>query len=99
MSRTTRIIRSNRTQAVPLPHAVAFPDDVTDVEVTVVGTSRIISPVGKRWDAYFARGSTISDDFERGGRETGELNRTASSALAPRSAPPPIGVACTAVTV
>lgn len=63
MSVTTSIFKNNKTQAVRLPRQVAFPEGVEEVEVVVVGTSRILSPVGARWDSYFARGSTVSDDF------------------------------------
>jgi antitoxin VapB len=60
---TTTLFKSNRTQAVRLPKDVAFPDGVTEVEIVVVGNSRIISPKGKRWDAYFAQDSRPSEDF------------------------------------
>lgn len=63
MATTTSLFKSNQTQAVRLPRAVAFPDDVKEVEIIVVGNSRIISPVGARWEAYFARGTKVSDDF------------------------------------
>jgi antitoxin VapB len=63
MSSTTSIFKSNQTQAVRLPRAVAFPDDVKEVEIVVVGNSRIISPVGARWDTFFQRGSKVTDDF------------------------------------
>jgi antitoxin VapB len=63
MPTTTRIFKSNKTQAVRLPKDVAFPDGVNEVEIIKVGNSRVISPVGNRWDSYFSRGSKISDDF------------------------------------
>ena len=63
MPTKTVLFKSNQTQAVRLPKDVAFPDDVREVEIIKVGNSRIISPVGQRWDCYFARGSKISDDF------------------------------------
>lgn len=59
----TTLFKSNQTQAVRLPKDVAFPDDVREVEITVVGNSRVISPVGHRWDAYFERTSRASEDF------------------------------------
>ncbi len=59
----TTLFKSNQSQAVRLPKAVSFPDDVREVEIVVVGESRIISPVGHRWDAYFSRGTKVSDDF------------------------------------
>jgi antitoxin VapB len=63
ISTTTVIFKSNQTQAVRLPKDVAFPDGVRDVEITKIGNSRIISPVGQRWDSFFAAGPHVSDDF------------------------------------
>ena len=63
MSSTTKIFKSNQTQAVRLPKAAAFPDDVKEVEIIVLGASRMISPVGQRWDSFFDRKSSVSDDF------------------------------------
>lgn len=61
----TTLFKSNRTQAVRLPRAVAFPDDVKEVEIKVVGNSRVITPVGNPWDGYFDGKPKVSDDFER----------------------------------
>jgi antitoxin VapB len=58
----TKMFKSNKTQAVRLPKAVAFDESVTEVEIVVVGNSRIISPVGESWDQWFD-GPGISDDF------------------------------------
>jgi antitoxin VapB len=63
MATPTVLFKSNQTQAVRLPKDVAFPDGVRDVEIVKVGNSRVISPVGHRWDSYFARPSRPSDDF------------------------------------
>lgn len=63
MPTTTVVFKSNRTQAVRLPKDVAFPEDVTEVEIVKVGSSRVISPVGKRWDSFFARPDRPTDDF------------------------------------
>ncbi|MGH7487526.1 MAG: type II toxin-antitoxin system VapB family antitoxin [bacterium] len=64
---TTRstVFKTNRSQAVRLPKAVAFPEDVHEVEIIKVGRTRIISPVGQRWDDFFLRGPRTSDDFMR----------------------------------
>jgi antitoxin VapB len=62
-STKTKIFKSNQTQAVRLPKDVAFPEGVTEVEITKVGNSRIISPVGQSWDSFFADPHKISDDF------------------------------------
>lgn len=72
MPTTTTLFKSNKTQAVRLPKAVAFPDDVKEVEVIVIGSSRLICPVGHRWDDYFNRKSKVSDDFARGDQGTFE---------------------------
>ncbi len=62
MARST-IFKTNRSQAVRLPKDVAFPEGVHEVEIVKVGSSRIVTPVGKRWDDFFARGPRASDDF------------------------------------
>ncbi len=56
------VFKSNKSQAIRLPKAVALPDDVTRVEVIVVGRSRLISPVGESWQSWFD-GPGVSDDF------------------------------------
>ena len=63
VSRST-VFKSNRSQAVRLPKDVAFPEGVHEVEIIKVGNTRIISPVGQRWDAFFS-GPRFSEDFER----------------------------------
>lgn len=60
---TTKLFTSNTTQAVRLPKAVAFPDDVTEVEIVVDGDARIIVPAGRRLDYFFAHRVGVSDDF------------------------------------
>jgi antitoxin VapB len=62
MTRST-VFTSNRSQAVRLPKAVAFPADVRQVEIVKLGHSRLISPVGKRWDDLFLQGPRATDDF------------------------------------
>ncbi|MVT06127.1 AbrB/MazE/SpoVT family DNA-binding domain-containing protein [Enterobacter sp. 10-1] len=58
----TTVFLSNRSQAVRLPKAVALPDDVKHVEIVAVGRTRIISPAGESWDAWFD-GETVTTDF------------------------------------
>ncbi|POV82455.1 AbrB/MazE/SpoVT family DNA-binding domain-containing protein, partial [Aeromonas sp. ASNIH8] len=48
--------------ALPLPEAVALPDEVTHVEIVVVGRTRIITPVGESWDRWFDE-PCMSADF------------------------------------
>jgi antitoxin VapB len=62
MTRSTIFIHDDG-QAVRLPEAVAFPEDVREVEILTVGSSRLISPVGKRWDDLFLHGARVSADF------------------------------------
>jgi antitoxin VapB len=56
---------SNRSQAVRLPKAVAFPADVHQVDVLKIGRSRLIVPQGKRWEDLFQNGPRASADFMR----------------------------------
>ena len=61
MTRST-VFTTNRSQAVRLPKPVALPEGVRQVEIVKVGRSRLISPAGQSWDAFFD-GSKASDDF------------------------------------
>ena len=58
----TKLFKTNKTQAVRLPRAVAFEDSVTEVEIVAVGNTRIITPAGSSWDDWFD-GPGVSDDF------------------------------------
>ena len=62
MTRST-VFTSNRSQAVRLPKPVAFPAGVHQVEIVKLGHSRVISPVGQRWDDLFLNGPRASEDF------------------------------------
>jgi antitoxin VapB len=57
------VFTSNRSQAVRLPKAVAFPEGVHQVEVIKVGNARLITPVGRRWDEFFLNSPHVSEDF------------------------------------
>ena len=59
----TKVFKSNRSQAVRIPKALAFPQDVEEVEIVKSGNSRIITPVGKSWTDYFENGPFVTDDF------------------------------------
>ena len=56
------VFKSNKSQAIRLPKAVALPDDITRVEVVVLGRSRLITPVGESWQSWFD-GPTVRTDF------------------------------------
>lgn len=58
----TTIFKTNRSQAVRLPKADAFPDNIKPVEVIAVGRKRIIVPAGESWDDWF-EGPSVSQDF------------------------------------
>ena len=59
------VFTSNRSQAVRLPKAVAFPEEVHVIDVLKIGRSRVIVPQGQRWDDLFLNGPRVSDDFMR----------------------------------
>ncbi len=56
------VFKNNRSQAVRLPKALAFPDAVKKVDVVAVGRSRIITPAGQTWDDWFD-GPGVTSDF------------------------------------
>lgn len=58
----TTVFLSNRSQAVRLPKAVALPDNIKHVDVVAVGRTRVISPAGESWDAWF-EGESVTADF------------------------------------
>ena len=61
MSQST-VFKSNKTQAVRLPKAVALPDHVKKVEIIAKGSARMILPAGGSWADFFA-GPQLDDDF------------------------------------
>ncbi|MCC6918780.1 MAG: antitoxin [Alphaproteobacteria bacterium] len=74
---SSTVFTSNRSQAVRLPKAVAFPEDVHQVEILKIGHSRVIVPKGKRWDDLFLSGPRLDADVlterEQPAAETREL--------------------------
>jgi antitoxin VapB len=59
----SKLFVTNRSQAVRLPKAVAFPENVKEVEIIKTGNSLVITPVGKSWADFFRHGPKVSDDF------------------------------------
>ncbi len=51
---TTRLFKSNRSQALRLPKDVAFPESVKEVTIIRDGARRIIAPADSRWGDFFA---------------------------------------------
>ena len=49
----TKLFQSNRSQAVRLPKAVAFPNGVSEVVVLRDGKRRVVVPADAVWDDFF----------------------------------------------
>ena len=62
---TAGIFKNNRTQSVRLPKDVAFDEQVKQVDIVVVGNSRLLTPSGLQWPEWFANGALTTDDFLR----------------------------------
>ena len=61
--KTAKLFQNGQSQAVRLPKAVAFPENVHRVEILRLGRSRLVVPEGERWDDFFLTGPHVSDDF------------------------------------
>ena len=59
---SSSVFKSNTTQAVRLPKAVALPDEVKRVDIIALGRARLIVPAGEGWDSWFD-GARVTDDF------------------------------------
>ncbi|MBQ0754168.1 MAG: antitoxin [Gammaproteobacteria bacterium] len=58
------VFKSNTSQAVRLPKAVALPESVKQVDIVVMGRSRLISPAGETWDSWFSSAGVTADFME-----------------------------------
>lgn len=58
----TPVFKSNKTQAVRLPKAVALPGHVKRVDVIRQGSARLLVPAGSGWDQFYGT-SGIDLDF------------------------------------
>lgn len=72
----TKLFRSNRSQAVRLPKAVAFPEGVSKVDIVALGRSRVITPAEDSWDVWFD-GPSVSEDFMAEREQPPEQHRDA----------------------
>jgi antitoxin VapB len=72
----TKLFKSNRSQAVRLPKAVAMPDSVEHVDIIAEGNTRVIVPAGESWDLWFARPG-VSPDFMESRDQPENQERTA----------------------
>ena len=66
MARST-VFKSNKSQFIRIPKALAFPDDVSEVEICRQGECLVISPIraaGSKfsWAEFFAKPG-IDEDF------------------------------------
>ena len=62
MPRST-VFKNNKTQAIRVPKALAFPDDVKEVEIRREGESLVVIPIRKwGWAEFFAL-PRIDEDF------------------------------------
>ena len=52
MTRST-IFKSNKSQAVRLPKAVALPEHVKKIDIIVQGNARLFVPAGGSWATFF----------------------------------------------
>lgn len=73
MEKTT-VFKSNRSQAVRLPKAVALPEDVKHVDIVAIGRTRVITPAGESWDSWF-NGDSVTADFMANREQPGEQLR------------------------
>ena len=51
------------SKVVRLPKAVTFPNDVHQVDILKIGRSRMIVPLGRRWDDLFLGGPRVTEDL------------------------------------
>ena len=58
------VFKTNKTQAVRIPKAMAFPDSVKKVNITQRDGSLVITPIDDSWEA-FMMGPRLDEDFVR----------------------------------
>lgn len=56
------VFKSNQSQAIRFPKAVALPEHIKKVDVVALGNTRLITPAGQAWDAWFDS-EGVSADF------------------------------------
>ena len=56
------VFKSNTSQAVRIPKALALPESVKQVDIVRLGRARLIAPAGEVWDSWFD-GEGVTDDF------------------------------------
>lgn len=59
---TGSVFENNRTQVVRIPAEMRFAAGVRKVSVRMVGSDRVLSPLGRTWDTFFLDGAAVTDD-------------------------------------
>jgi antitoxin VapB len=72
----TRLFKSNQSQAVRLPKAVALPESVQEITIIRQGKARLIVPIENAWDDWFDA-TGVSDDFMNERNQEADQNRVA----------------------
>lgn len=70
----TKVFKSNKSQAVRLPKAVALPESVKEVRIIAIGNKRIITPAAESWDDWFDN-PQVTDDFMNDREQPDDLLR------------------------
>ena len=60
---SSKIFYNNTTHAVRLPKDVAFPLEVTEVDIFIQGETRVIAPKGQSLVAWIQTGPHFTEDF------------------------------------
>ena len=55
------IFTNNKSQAVRIPKALEFPEDVKKVSIIPVGNGRLITPADSSWDSWFEEEGVTAD--------------------------------------
>jgi antitoxin VapB len=63
---SSKLFLNNTTQAVRLPKEVAFPDDVTELEIVVLGANRVLIPKGTGWQWWLEHAPKFVEDVAVG---------------------------------
>jgi antitoxin VapB len=74
MMATGSVFKNNTTQAVTLPAGTRFPKGLKRVNVRVLGSDRILSPIDKTWDSFFLPENKATKEtvIKRGKQEQAE---------------------------
>lgn len=62
-SHRAAIFRNGVNQAVRLPQALRFPDEVREVQVARQGRGFVITPVRPGWSTFFSSKVRVPDNF------------------------------------